>query len=88
MEAVTRMHQGRCSLPADEACWDGIGLRGSYRLSAPSILMKAAHFVFLTDIRGAVEETFDGLSTTHANGHENLMTLIFLEFEDVSLLAV
>lgn len=50
--------------------------------------MKAAHFVFLTDIRGAVEETFDGLSTTHANGLKNLMTLIFLEFEDVSLLAV
>jgi hypothetical protein len=50
--------------------------------------VKAAHFVFLTDIRGAVEETFDGLSTTHANGLENLMTLIFLEFEDVSLLAV
>jgi hypothetical protein len=50
--------------------------------------MKAAHFVFLTDIRGAVEQAFDGLSTTHANGLKNLMTLIFLEFEDVSLLAV
>ena len=39
------------------------------------------------DFRAAIEETMSGLSTTHAEKLETLMTLNFQEFEDVSLLA-
>lgn len=38
------------------------------------------------DFRAAVQETMDGLSTTHAVSLETLMTLNFQEFEDVSLI--
>ena len=37
--------------------------------------------------RGAIEETLDGLSTTHADKLESLMTLNFQQFQDVSLMA-
>jgi transposase len=36
--------------------------------------------------RGAIEETLDGLSTTHADQLESLMTLNFQQFQDVSLM--
>ena len=39
------------------------------------------------DFRGAIEETLDGLSITHAERLETLMTLNFQQFEDVSLMA-
>jgi transposase len=39
------------------------------------------------DFRGAIEETLDGLSTTHDERLKTLMTLNFQQFEDVSLLA-
>jgi transposase len=39
------------------------------------------------DFRGAIEETLDGLSTTHADKLETLMTLNFQQFQDVSLMA-
>jgi transposase len=37
--------------------------------------------------RGAIEETLDGLSTTHADQLESLMTLNFQQFQNVSLMA-
>lgn len=37
--------------------------------------------------RAAIEETLDGLSTTHADRLETLMTLNFQQFKDVSLMA-
>ena len=37
--------------------------------------------------QAAIQETLDGLSTTHAEQLETLMTLNFQRFEDVSLLA-
>jgi transposase len=37
--------------------------------------------------RAAIEETLDGLSTTHADKLESLMTLNFQQFQDVSLMA-
>jgi transposase len=39
------------------------------------------------DFRSAIQETLDGLPTTHAPQLATLMTLNFQEFEDVSLLA-
>jgi len=39
------------------------------------------------DFQAAVQETLDGLSTTHANSLETLMTLNFQQFDDVSLMA-
>ncbi len=39
------------------------------------------------DFRGAIQETLDGLPTTHAPQLATLMTLNFQEFEHVSLLA-
>jgi transposase len=39
------------------------------------------------DFRGAIEETLEGLSTTHVEGLKTLMTLNFQQFEDVSLMA-
>lgn len=36
--------------------------------------------------RAAIEETIDGLSTTHADKLETLMTLNFQQFQDVSLM--
>ncbi len=39
------------------------------------------------DFRGAIEETLDGLSTTHDERLNTLMTLNFQQFEDVSLMA-
>jgi transposase len=39
------------------------------------------------DFRRAIEETLDGLSTTHAERLMTLMTLNFQEFENVSLMA-
>jgi transposase len=39
------------------------------------------------DFRGAIVETVDGLSTTHAERLKTLMTLNFQQFEDVSLMA-
>jgi len=39
------------------------------------------------DFRGAIAETLDGLSTTHAEGLKTLMTLNFQPLEDVSLMA-
>jgi transposase len=36
--------------------------------------------------RAAIEETIDGISTTHADQLETLMTLNFQQFEDVSLM--
>jgi transposase len=39
------------------------------------------------DFRAAIQETLDGLPTTHAPQLATLMTLNFQEFEDVSLLA-
>jgi transposase len=39
------------------------------------------------DFRGAIEETLDGLSTTHDERLKTLMTLNFQQFEDVSLMA-
>ncbi len=39
------------------------------------------------DFRGAIEATIDGLSTTHAERLQTLMTLNFQEFQDVSLMA-
>jgi transposase len=39
------------------------------------------------DFRGAIEETIDGLSTTHTEQLKTLMTLNFQQFEDVSLMA-
>ena len=39
------------------------------------------------DFRGAIEETLDGLATTHAVRLKTLMTLNFQQFEDVSLMA-
>jgi hypothetical protein len=35
-----------------------------------------------------IEQTLDGLSTTHADQLETLMTLNFQQFKDVSLMAV
>jgi transposase len=37
--------------------------------------------------RAAIEETLDGVSTTHADQLKTLMTLNFQQFEDVSLMA-
>ena len=37
--------------------------------------------------RAAIEETIDGLSTTHADDLKTLMTLNFQQFQDVSLMA-
>ncbi len=37
--------------------------------------------------RAAIEETLDGLSTTHADQLQTLMTLNFQQFKDVSLMA-
>ena len=37
--------------------------------------------------RAAIEETLDGVSTTHADRLKTLMTLNFQQFEDVSLMA-
>jgi transposase len=37
--------------------------------------------------RAAIEETIDGLSTTHADQLKTLMTLNFQQFKDVSLMA-
>ena len=39
------------------------------------------------DFRGAIDETLDGLATTHAEQLKTLMTLNFQQFEDVSLMA-
>lgn len=39
------------------------------------------------DFKAAIEDTIAGLSTTHADQLETLMTLEFQRFEDVSLLA-
>jgi transposase len=39
------------------------------------------------DFRAAIEQTLDGLPTTHAEQLKTLMTLKFQTFEDVSLLA-
>ena len=39
------------------------------------------------DFKAAIEETIDGLSTTHADQLATLMTLRFQQFENVSLLA-
>ena len=39
------------------------------------------------DFRGAIEETLEGLSTTHAERLKTLMTLNVQQFEDVSLMA-
>ena len=39
------------------------------------------------DFRAAIQETLDGLTTTHAKSLETLMTLNFQEFDDVSLMA-
>jgi hypothetical protein len=39
------------------------------------------------DFRGAIEETLDGLSTTHAERLKTLVTLNFQQFEDVSIMA-
>ena len=39
------------------------------------------------EFRAAIEETVDGLSTTHADQLETLMTLNFQQFQDVSLMA-
>ena len=38
------------------------------------------------DFRAAIEETLDGLPTTHAEQLETLMTLNFQLFDDVSLM--
>jgi transposase len=40
-----------------------------------------------TEFQAAVNEVIDGLSTTHAESLESLMTLNFQRFEDVSLMA-
>lgn len=40
-----------------------------------------------SDFKAAIEETIDGLSTTHADQLATLMTLQFQQFENVSLLA-
>lgn len=40
-----------------------------------------------TSFRGAIESTFASLTTTHARKLKTLMTLVFQEFNDVSLLA-
>ncbi len=37
--------------------------------------------------KAAINELIDGLSTTHADSLESLMTLNFQRFEDVSLMA-
>jgi transposase len=39
------------------------------------------------EFRAAIEETVDGLSTTHADQLKTLMTLNFQQFQDVSLMA-
>lgn len=39
------------------------------------------------DFRAAIEQTMDGLTTTHADQIETLMTLNFQQFENVSLMA-
>jgi transposase len=39
------------------------------------------------EFRAAIEETVNGLSTTHADQLETLMTLNFQQFQDVSLMA-
>jgi transposase len=39
------------------------------------------------DFRRAIEETLDGLPTTHAEALKTLMTLNFQQFEDVSIMA-
>jgi transposase len=39
------------------------------------------------DFRGAIDETLNGLATTHAEQLKTLMTLNFQQFEDVSLMA-
>ena len=39
------------------------------------------------EIQAAINEVIDGLSTTHAESLESLMTLNFQRFEDVSLMA-
>ena len=39
------------------------------------------------DFQAAIQQTLDGLSTTHAEDLKTLMTLNFQQFEDVSLLA-
>jgi transposase len=45
------------------------------------------HHSNFASFRAAIDSTFAGLSTTHANKLETLMTLTFQEFDDVSLLA-
>ena len=39
------------------------------------------------DFQAAIQQTLDGLGTTHAEQLKTLMTLKFQTFEDVSLLA-
>ena len=39
------------------------------------------------EFQAAIEETLDGLPTTHAEALKTLMTLNFQQFEDVSLMA-
>jgi len=39
------------------------------------------------EFQAAINEVIDGLSTTHADSLESLMTLNFQRFEDVSLMA-
>ena len=39
------------------------------------------------EFQAAIQETLDGLPTTHADKLETLMTLNFQQFEDVSLMA-
>jgi hypothetical protein len=43
------------------------------------------HPTFL-EFQAAINEVIDGLSTTHAESLESLMTLNFQRFEDVSLM--
>jgi transposase len=60
-----------------ERLWKFIKRRALYGRYHPSF----------AEFQAAIEEIIDGLSTTHAESLETLMTLNFQQFEDVSLLA-
>jgi hypothetical protein len=63
----------------------GNGTNGSCDLGIPRIGIKPAGDACLTI--AAIEETLEGLSTTHADQLKRLMSLSFQQFEDVWLMA-
>jgi transposase len=60
-----------------ERLWKFIKRRALYGRDHPTF----------ADFQAAIEETLEGLPTTHVNPLRTLMTLNFQQFEDVSLMA-